>query len=153
MYKWLSILLVVLTGFLIVLLSLGYLLKENEQSVTLLKQKLDQEKATEQQSQQSPLQKHQQKNVVIMFANQAKSKTQYRGEIRQVILQHQTCLSAQQCVLVDTKEKEFGCVVAINTIGAAQLTKIINSSTSGVCDESKRTLTASCQQNMCTLNQ
>jgi len=117
MFKWLTITIIVLTGFLVVLLSLGYLLKENEVAATALKNKLDSKALIKQQKQQQI--KYQRQQQFLDKNLSAKQKSQ-----QQIIASHLSCQTSKQCLVVDTQSKALGCSVAINTLGAAILLKV-----------------------------
>jgi len=116
MFKWLTITIIVLTGFLVVLLSLGYLLKENEVATTALKNKIASKALIKQQKQQQ--RKYQRKQQFLDKNLSAKQKSQ-----QQIIASHLSCQTSKQCLVVDTQSKALGCSVAINTLGAAILLK------------------------------
>ena len=108
---------VVLMVFLILLLSLGYLLKENENTTTQLKQKLEQERVQQQLNSSSA------REVKIELRTTpetppvelapASSKLQLQQNI---IIENLTCYSDQQCVLVVSELAGEQCWLAVNTI-------------------------------------
>lgn len=84
--KWLLIIFVVLTAFMVILLGLGYLLNENEKSTTLLKtqleqefhaEKLKQEKREKQRAaQETPIEITTTDDIIITITPNAQSNTQ-----------------------------------------------------------------------------
>ncbi|MDO7086191.1 hypothetical protein WNY51_14555 [Pseudocolwellia sp. AS88] len=147
MYKWLTIMGIVCFGFVVVLLSLGYALKENEAATTALKNKLNQEKlnATEQSSPKAQL----------TFVDKDKVNLDKLTRYKNIIVKNVTCVNSAQCVLIDTKEVGLNCVVAVNTIGASLLMKELRKDFEGKsipqnnCDVQAKNLTQVCAQNMC----
>ena len=147
MYKWLTITGIVCFGFVVVLLSLGYALKENEAATTALKNKLDQQKikATDP---SSPTAKF---TLVDKDKIDLDKLTRYKN----IIVKNVTCVNSKQCVLIDTKEVGLNCVVAVNTIGASLLMKELRedfkdkSIPQNNCDVQAKNLTQVCAQNMC----
>lgn len=145
--KWLTITLIVLTGFLAILLFLGFLLKENEEVTTKLKSHLEQQAAEENKKQQ---QKVASKKVIKLTASE---KSQQK-----IITDNQGCETDKQCFLIHTDNQNIGCIVAVNTMGAAILLKV--SSQQGIDQASKeqcqqsymqaRQLSAQCINNTCT---
>lgn len=142
MLKWLASLLVVLLGFLVILLALGYLLKENEAQTTALKQTLAREQALKEQARKkkttkaslelSPL------GAYIRPAKMAdsgeldtadntrqKNRSVFTSIIR-VADEYSTCQVDQQCLLfnVNPSANAPGCWLPVNSQGAAILTKI-----------------------------
>ena len=158
MYKWLTIMGIVCLGFIVVLLSLGYLLKNNEVASTALKQKLDQQKQLNS-SAKNP------SNTVLTIIDAAQKKNQASVEkinyLKNVIVKNITCASSKQCVLVNTGLYELNCTVAVNTIGASLLGKALKkdsgntllnaSNTRSVCDATHQIAKGVCKQNMCQL--
>ena len=122
MFKWLSFTIIVLTGFLIVLLSLGYLLKENEVATTALKNKLDEKALIQQRKKQAKQPQY------IQDRNKQKYLKKYLSAIQKsqqkIIAEHLSCSQAEQCIVVDTHSNALGCSVAINTLGAVILMKV-----------------------------
>ncbi|WP_426358876.1 hypothetical protein ACPUVO_01105 [Pseudocolwellia sp. HL-MZ19] len=147
MYKWLTIMGIVCFGFVVVLLSLGYALKENEAATTVLKNKLDQQRinATDQNSPTAKL------TLVDKDQINLDKLTRYKN----IIVKNITCVNSKQCVLIDTKEVGLNCVVAVNTIGASLLMKELRKDFKGKsipqnkCDVQSKNLTQICAQNMC----
>ncbi len=113
-FKWLTITIIVLISFLAVLLFLGYLLKENEQSTIKLIDRLEQEA----QQQLAEVKQDQ----LLYYAE--KSLTTLEKSQQKIIAFNQTCQTDQQCFLVHTQSPALGCIVSVNTQGAAILLKV-----------------------------
>ncbi|WDD99660.1 hypothetical protein [Thalassomonas actiniarum] len=145
MLKWLTSLLVVIFGFMVILLALGYLLKENEAQTTALKQELDQqraralkEKALKEQARKANGQRemfvlepyeevNQQEAVDDRLAeteDKAYKNTPIFASMARVAREHSSCESDQQCLLFNLDHKGAGCWLSVNTQGAAILAKI-----------------------------
>jgi len=147
--KWLTITAIVLVGFLVVLLLLGYLLKENEVTVTKLKAQLDQE-AYQRQA------KENRKNTFTSFSQitlSASEKSQQK-----IIANNLYCQSAKQYFLVHTDSQTLGCIVAVNTNGAVILLKVAseneNQSSRNRCQqeyEKAHDISAQCRNKRCSL--
>ena len=112
--KWFIISLIVITSFLVVLLLLGYLLKENEIKVTQLKIQLEQEAFQQQHKRQQS-----RFNLEITETLTATEKSQ-----KQIIDHYTECQSDKQCFVVQTNSPAIGCTVAVNTTGAVILLKV-----------------------------
>lgn len=153
MYKWLTIMGIVCLGFIIVLLSLGYLLKENEVATKALKQKIDQQK------QLNSSAKNPSKSLLTFVGSSNSSKEQQQinvekiNRIKNLIVKNITCASSEQCVLVNTGLSELNCMVAVNTIGASLLNKELGNTpdTENVCNVTYQQVNSVCKQNMCQL--
>jgi len=138
MLKWLTSLLVVVLGFAVVLLALGYLLKENEAQTTALKQELDQQRARELKEQAKkersredvfvlePYEAEKTPLEAVVYSPKVKSdKSQpILASMTRVIREHSSCQSDKQCLLFNLDPKGTGCWLAVNTRGAAILAKI-----------------------------
>lgn len=153
-FKWLSITVIVLIGFLLVLLFLGYLLKENEVVTTELKAKLDKETRQQQAKEARKSQPFYKIRVPLTAVEKSQQK---------IIIDNQSCQMDRQCFLVHTDSQAVGCIVSVNTKGAAILIKVgkqnkqintaseLSSSKQCQLEYSKRKdLTAQCLQNRCT---
>jgi len=154
MLKWLTITLVAIVVFATLLLGLGYLLKEHETATTLLKQKLDQQRAQIQAKEKRKQARFKStvpplSNVSSSFKDlSAKALASYK---QQVLLENLTCVSAKQCVLIDVQFENFSCVFAINTIGASLLTKVADDLSSiGKCPDYPQDSQLSCELNICS---
>lgn len=149
MYKWLRIMGIVSLGFIIVLLSLGYALKENKEVTTALKHKLDQQKLASS-PQQSPTAK-------LMFVDNKKDDMERLARLKKIIVKNVTCVDSRQCVLIDIKEPTLNCIVSVNTIGASLLMKELKGEYMGKtrpknsCDHINKNLTNVCVQNLCQI--
>lgn len=154
MYKWLTIMGIVCLGFMVVLLSLGYLLKENEVVTTALKEKLDQEKLLNAAS-KSP------SKAVLTFVDNKQKINTVLNEQKQIIGSNLTCISSAQCTTVNTQFESLGCVVPINKIGASLLEKILfkyrsikddshENNVKNVCEGASLKV-SECKQNLCQL--
>lgn len=148
-FKWLTITVIVLGAFLMVLLFLGYLLKENEEITTKLKLELEQE-ASEQQA------KNERKNNP--FERLSVPLTPTEKSQQSVITGNQYCERDNQCFVVHTESKALGCVVAINTTGAAILLKISAQNNRNVISSNRcldeyarhQEVAAQCRENRCS---
>lgn len=149
MYKWVTITGIVCLGFVIVLLSLGYLLKENEAAVNVLKNKLDQEKLNTT-NKNTP-------SARLTLIDTEQEQIDKLSRYKKVIVTNITCTDTNQCVLINTKEPELNCVVSVNSIGASLLMKALREENSGKtmsqnkCDLPQKHLTNMCKQNMCQI--
>ncbi len=148
--KWLTITVVVLVVFLAILLLLGYLLKENEEKTTQLKAQLEQEAYQQQE-------KENRKNSLFLVSKTILSSLEKSQQ--EIIANNRNCQSNKQCFLVHTHSQALGCLVAVNTTGAAILSKITSKSdkvplTGNTCqqeyDDLGRML-AQCRNNLCSL--
>jgi short subunit fatty acids transporter len=113
-FKWLTITLIVLVTFLIVLLFLGYLLKENETKTTKLKAQLEYEAVQQQE-------KEKRKNNP--FYNLPSSLSSLEKSKQKIISDNLSCQTEKQCFLIYTHSQALGCIVAVNATGAAILLK------------------------------
>ncbi len=154
MLKWLTITLVAIVVFATLLLGLGYLLKEHEAATTLLKQKLDQQRAQSQAKEQRKQARFKSTAPPLINASSSfnsLSKKALASYKQQVLLENLTCVSAKQCVLIDVQFENFSCVFAINTIGASLLTKVADDLSSiGKCPDYPQGSQLSCELNICT---
>ena len=158
MRKWLMAIVVVLAGFMVILLLLGYLLNENEKSTTVLKTQLEQESQAEQQRQEKIRQRK-----ILTYSSQPSvtPKTQDKmiastnkavvDQFTQIVINNLTCISKQQCQVALVSFKNSTCSVAINHIGASLLKKLnTKSSVISACPKAMEQANLSCQQNICT---
>jgi hypothetical protein len=146
--KWLTIIGIVLIGFLVMLLFLGYLLKENEVKTIQLKAKLANEAMLEQAQETT-------KNSAVysQITLSAFEKSQQK-----IIENNLDCQSDKQCFLVQTDSENVGCIVAVNTTGAVILLKVTSTkkhqSSKNFCLETYQQapeLSAKCSNNLCVL--
>ena len=138
MFKWLTILIIVLLGFLIVLLSLGYLLHENEQVTHKYQQQLQQK-----QSNQSTKSSDTTTEVLLTIDTLA-------SDIKDILVANMTCQSDSQCKLISLQQGDNLCLFATNTIGASKLKKLVlNSGKLPECYDSDEISEVSCQNNIC----
>ncbi len=155
MLKWLIITLIALSGLMVILLGLGYLLAENEKSSTLLKNQL----ALEAQLQEEKLQ--QKRNLSeyskIITTNDSKvTSKQTNANImalfEDTLINNLTCVTIAQCKLVTIQFKNIDCQLASNIIGVSQLKKIATQQISlDSCPMANQPSELACQQNVCTL--
>lgn len=172
--KWLAIISFALFIFTLLLVGLGYLLKENERKTTILKNKLDEERSIRQSRQLTkehlnnpiiltkdlgtplPTQRYS-NNTVNDEGNEKVLSTNNNNidkeiiEYKQIIIDHLMCTSTQQCKLFDTGRIELGCVVAVNNIGYSLLSKKVELSRSPFCEEQVSELSKSCHRNICSV--
>jgi hypothetical protein len=154
LFKWLLITAVVLLFFLMMLLGLGYLLKENEATTNQLKIKLNQE-------QQLAQKKEARKQALFQvrpenFATQ--KLTSFEQSQQKIIVNNLSCNTEKDCLVLHTNSKALGCVVTVNATGIAILLKttseqknsqeLINDCQQAYSQESSFKLT--CQNNACT---
>lgn len=147
--KWLTITAIVLIGFLVILLFLGYLLKENEVKTTKLKAQLDQE-AYQRQTKENSKQTLPALSPTFLSA--------FEKSQQKIIANNLDCQSEKQCFLVHTDSKALGCIVAVNTSGAVILLKINsenkNKSANTACQQEydkAYSVSAQCKNNLCSL--
>jgi hypothetical protein len=110
---------IVCIGFIVVLLSLGYLLKENEVTTMALKKKLDQQKQLNSSDKSAS-------KAVLTFVDNKQGEAEKLERYKNVIIKNITCTSSEQCMVVNTKKTELNCFVAVNTIGASLLNKALD---------------------------
>ena len=147
--KWLSISIIAVVCLLTVLLFLGYLLKENEITTTKLKVQLDLEAYQKQEKE------NRRKN---MFSQIPTSLSPLEKSQQKTISSNLSCQTDKQCFLLHTHSKAIGCVVAVNTTGAAILLKVFSENENqrllnNYCQQEyikQRTLLAQCINNQCS---
>jgi len=148
-FKWLTITVIVLGAFLVVLLFLGYLLKENEAVVTRLKAQLEQETRQQQAKEARKNNPFGLLRTALTAAEQSQQK---------IIMDNQSCETDKQCFLVHTHSQNVGCIVSVNTKGTAILLKVAGQNkgsqpTSKSCQQEyaqQQSLLAQCRQNSCS---
>lgn len=136
LFKWLLITVVVLVFFLLVLLGLGYLLKENEVTTNQLKIKLNQE-------QQLTQEKEARKQALFRVkpVNSATQKfTAFEQSQQKIIENNLSCKTEKDCLVLHTNSQALGCIVAVNATGIAILLKTANE------QNNSKELTNDCQQ-------
>ncbi|MCJ8318618.1 MAG: hypothetical protein MJK12_03235 [Colwellia sp.] len=147
MFKWLGIAIIVLVGFLVVLLGLGYLLKENKAKTTVLKHKLDQQAYSQQLKQQKQSDRQKVPSSQIFTA--------VEQSLKQIISLNLSCQTNKQCILFETGSKLIGCTVAVNTKGAAILIRVASISTDSslakACLTTDLSLTTACINQGCII--
>lgn len=152
--KWLVITLLVLVLFLIVLLALGYLLKENEETTNQLKVKLNQETKLKQEK----AARRQALFLVKPNKGLTQNLTPFEKSQQKIITDNLYCQTNKECFLVQTDSKALGCIVAVNSTGLAILLKTSNAQTPKASDCQREylqetELTLSCQNNTCAFVQ
>ena len=148
-FKWLSITVIVLVGFLVMLLFLGYLLKENEAATTQLKAQLEQDAYQQQEKEQR------RKDLFYPLPNTLNS---FEKSQQKIITDNLSCQTDAQCFLMHSHSQALGCVVSVNTTGAAILLKITPQKeslqlSSDYCQQEyikKQHLSAQCRNNRCS---
>lgn len=161
MVKWLVITFMVLTGFMLILLGLGYLLNENEKSTTVLKTQIEQADLAEQEKQEKIRQRrifadeslppHKPQNV--KGSVDISENIRIIEEFEQVVISNLTCISVQQCQVAKVSFKNTDCFVAINNIGVSLLSKLkTQSKIIAACPKVSLQATLSCQQNICSFD-
>jgi len=149
-FKWLTITAIVLVGFLVALLFLGYLLKENEVKTTKLKAQLEQEAYQRQEKE---------KRKKNYFSSSSTTLSPSEKSQQKIIANNLECQSDKQCFVVYTHSQVLGCIVAINTKGTAILLKVASenqrksSSDSSCQKEYQKTdeISAQCKNKLCSL--
>jgi len=149
-FKWLSITAIALIGFLVILLLLGYLLKENEIKTTKLKVQLEQEAYQQQE-------KNNRKNSFLNSAPLVLSASEMSQQ--KIIENNLDCQSDKQCFAVHTHSQAIGCIVAINNQGAAILLKVASQGDNKLSEDrrcekeyqSSKGISALCKNNLCSL--
>lgn len=149
LFKWLVITVSALVLFLIVLLSLGYLLKENEVKTTQLKAKFEQESFQRQEKEN--------RKKSFIYSPQAPLNSAEKSQ-KKIIENNLSCQSNDQCFVVHTHSQVIGCIVTLNAKGTAILLKISSenenkSSASSCYKEYQNTnkILAQCKNNICSL--
>jgi hypothetical protein len=153
MLKWLTITLIAVLVFLILLLGLGYLLKEHKVATTQLKYQLDRERAEQTVKEaKQPLNSIIETSLVEVVEKTTKNSRKISRSIKQnILIKNLTCASSKQCVLVEIEFKDLNCTFAINTIGASLLAKSVDvSNPVGTCPSYPKNSQLSCQNNLCT---
>lgn len=146
MVKWLYISLFVLLSFTLILLGFGVLLNDNEQKHIAYNQQLEQKK-------------NQQKNIpdttIVETTSLVNSKplSTLKNSINLgIIANNLTCISDEQCIVVEVKFADLSCHVAVNSIGAVQLLKAKKDNTKiKRCPEYVQINNATCLNNSCSL--
>lgn len=155
LFKWLLITAFALVLFLIVLLGLGYLLKENEETTNELKVKLNQEMKLKQE-------KEARRQALFLVKPKkllAQQLTPFESSQQKIITDNLYCRINKECFLVQTDSKVLGCLVAVNSTGLAILLKTSNTqkvlkTKANDCQQEylqETELTLSCQSNTCAL--
>ena len=146
MFKWLTILIIVLSGFVVVLLSLGYLLKENEDVTRQLKQKLEQQNAANKTSEEA-------KHVPTISTEVSLVDDKLANELAEILVANMTCQDNSQCKLVQLQQGDNVCFFATNTIGAALIKKLsLQSGKLPQCESQSSAEVVSCRQNICEIS-
>jgi len=147
-FKWLIITVITTILFLMILLFLGYLLKENEIATTKLKVKLEQEAYLQHE-------KESRKNTPFSYLQTSLSALEKSQQ--KIIAENLNCQSDKQCFLVHTHSLALGCIVAVNANGAAILLKISsmneNKPLASNCKqeyENTHEIIAQCQNSLCS---
>jgi hypothetical protein len=155
MLKWLIITVVAVLIFTLVLLGLGYLLKEHEVATKQLKLELDQqrvEQVARDKRKQLKFKPANEVSLIQIVSNSNEISTKNSKSIKQkVLIENLTCVSAKQCVLVDIQFADLSCTFAVNTIGASLLTKVVDElNTVEKCPDYPKNSQLSCQSNLCS---
>lgn len=145
MMKWLYIALLVLSIFFIILFGFGVLLHENE-------------KQHEAYNRQLEIKKQQQENnhssiaaTEIVTLNTVNDEPKKSVNLA-IVAQNLTCVSNEQCRVVEIDFVDLSCQVAVNVIGASQLKKAKQDKTViGHCEHHSDVNKAVCVDNFCTL--
>ena len=155
MLKWSIISLVVASAFMVVLLALGYLLKQNEIKTTALKLKLDKayQQQTQQQIQHQAQQPSKQQIATKSLQPYLLTQSQILVEVNNLIQTHRNCTDNNQCLLVDIAFADRTCQLAINQFGAAKLSQLSSTGLSiEACQQYPVTSSAQCKENVCQVS-
>lgn len=137
-----------------VLLGLGYLLKENEETTNQLKVKLSQETLLAQEKEA--------RKEALFRVKPVNSTTQkltvFEKSQENIIANNLSCKTEKDCLVLHTNSQALGCIVAINATGVAILLKTANEQknskeqTNGCQQEysQRSSLVLACQNNTCT---
>jgi hypothetical protein len=137
-----------------VLLGLGYLLKENEATTNQLKIKLNQETrlAQEKEARKQALFR------VKPINSTTQKLTVFEKSQQNIIENNLSCKTEKDCLVLHTNSQALGCIVAVNATGVAILLKtaneekISNEQTNG-CQQAysqESLFKLTCQNNTCT---
>jgi len=149
MFRWLTILAIVLLGFLVVLLFLGYLLKENEKTVIKYQQQQSATKQTNAQVKQSLKEENQNGAHTVTLTD---LKPSYAEKLVNIIASNQTCQNNSQCKLVTLEQGDNKCYFAVNSIGSALIKKLsFEKGKLPQCDSELSVSQAICITNICTI--
>jgi hypothetical protein len=151
--KWLVITIIVLMLFLIVLLGLGYLLKENEEVTNQLKIKLTQEAQLKQEKEARRKALFRIKPTHLL----KQELTVFEQSQQRIITDNSSCETKKECFLVHTNSQALGCIAVVNSTGIAILLKTASELNEPKLptNECRQTysqetlLTLSCQSNTC----
>jgi hypothetical protein len=148
MIKWLSISLFVLSIFLLFLLGFGVLLNDNEKQHQLYNRQLEDKKR-----QKLASNNENEKFVVTSIPITPSLRDEQKKSINlAIITKNLTCISNEQCAVVEIDFVDLTCTVAVNIIGETQLKKAIKDETIiGRCDNSIQDSKAICLDNFCSL--
>jgi len=119
LFKWLIITVIVLSFFLMVLLGLGYLLKENEEKTNQLKVTLNQEALLKQEKEARKQARFQVKPVDSL----TQRLTVFEQSQQKIIANNSSCDTPKDCLVLHTNSQALGCIVAVNSTGIAILLK------------------------------
>jgi len=117
MLKWLTIVAIVLSGFMLIILSLGYLLKQNEEKTTALVNQLAQEKHERQAKQQNV----NEPRAIIRYHDASAKASAELAKVTDILSANLTCVENSQCQRVNLNFRDGECPVAVNMIGHKQL--------------------------------
>lgn len=156
LFKWLLITVVVFMFFFMVLLGLGYLLKENEEATNQLKIKLNQEAQLKQE-------KEIWKQALFRVKPSSyltEKLTVFEQSQQKIIANNASCQTPKDCLLVHTNSQALGCIVAVNSTGVAILLKTANEEKGSKvptndCQQAysqETVLTLSCKNNTCAFD-
>ncbi|MFT6249395.1 MAG: hypothetical protein ACJAZQ_002611 [Cognaticolwellia sp.] len=122
LFKWLVITVIVVVVFLIALLALGYLLKENEKTTQQLKIKSTQDAQIQQVKEARRQSLFQVKPTHALTPKL----TLFEQSQQKIITDNSVCQSKKECFLVQTNNQALGCIVVVNATGVAILLKTVS---------------------------
>lgn len=153
--KWLLITAIASIFFITILLGLGYLLKENEETTSQLKTKLNQEALIQQ--------KNEARKQALFRVKPSSPTTEkltvFEQSQQEIIRNNLGCNSEKDCLLLHTNNHNLGCIVAVNTKGVAILLRTATEKSEikraeHSCQQAysqEIVPTLACQNNTCTL--
>mgnify|MGYP000468775438 CR=1 FL=1 len=145
MIKWISISLFVISFFLLILLGFGILLNDNEKQHEAYNRKLEQRK-----KQQKKRESNEGLAATSIAIVSPKTLTSSKSINLTLVANNLTCVTDEQCAVVEIYFTDISCKVAVNIVGAVQLKKAPRDNTKVEhCDNSANT--AVCLDNFCAL--
>ncbi|MEW6990330.1 hypothetical protein AADZ91_06510 [Colwelliaceae bacterium 6441] len=147
MMKWSVVTGIVLLAFTLIILGFGFLLHDNEKKHIAYNQQLKQDKN----------QQTKKINAVVVEAIPSIS-IQPQSTLKNsvnlgIIANNLTCVSDEQCVMVNAQFADLSCDLAVNVIGAAQLKKAKKDNTLiKSCKKYPHNASVTCLENLCSIS-